>query len=245
MTIATDIGIPRSTTRGWLAKAPKGVVSLDMVDRGASELQHEVFELRRRVKKLTALLRLDPRLASKIGIHVDARASARGARQIRILRAGWIVPVTLFCCGALSCQKMRLHGVYFSFFWTEGQKVFTTFHHHRRVRRRRASAARPLRPGASSTEFAPDTWNLSTERSRWGCCMPPVRALPQSRELNTVCEHAADASRCPLARCSARSLRSAVQPRELLTARSHSSFARSASLAWELIFEAGGIRSFS
>jgi len=58
MTIATDLGIPRSTARGWLGKASKAVVSLDMLDLRASNLQQEVLELRRRVKKFTALLRL-------------------------------------------------------------------------------------------------------------------------------------------------------------------------------------------
>ncbi len=29
VTIATDLGVPRSTARGWLGKAPKVVVSLD------------------------------------------------------------------------------------------------------------------------------------------------------------------------------------------------------------------------
>ena len=58
VTIATDLGVPRSTARGWLGKAPKVVVSLDVTDLTASELQQEVLELRRRVKKLTALLRL-------------------------------------------------------------------------------------------------------------------------------------------------------------------------------------------
>ena len=58
VTIATDLGVPRSTARGWLGQAPKIVVSLDVTDLRASELQQEVLELRRRVKKLTALLRL-------------------------------------------------------------------------------------------------------------------------------------------------------------------------------------------
>jgi hypothetical protein len=57
-TIATDLGVPRSTARGWLARAPKVVVSLDVTDLKESELRQEVLELRRRVKKLTALLRL-------------------------------------------------------------------------------------------------------------------------------------------------------------------------------------------
>ena len=56
--IATDLGVPRSTARGWLGKAPKVVVSLDVADLSAPALHQEVLELRRRVKKLKALLRL-------------------------------------------------------------------------------------------------------------------------------------------------------------------------------------------
>ena len=58
VTIATDLGIPRSTARGWLAKAPNVVVSLDVTTLNASALQQEVLLLRRRVNKLRAL---DPR----------------------------------------------------------------------------------------------------------------------------------------------------------------------------------------
>jgi putative transposase len=56
VTIATDLGVPRSTARGWLGKTPNVVVSLDVTDLRASELNQEVLELRRRVKKLTALV---------------------------------------------------------------------------------------------------------------------------------------------------------------------------------------------
>ena len=58
VTIATDLGVPRATARGWLGQAPKVVVSLDVTDLRAAELQQEVLALRRRVKKLAALLRL-------------------------------------------------------------------------------------------------------------------------------------------------------------------------------------------
>src|ERR1700674_1098806 len=50
-TIATDLGVPHSTTRGWLGRAPKVLVSLDVTDLRAAELQQEVLELRRRGKK--------------------------------------------------------------------------------------------------------------------------------------------------------------------------------------------------
>jgi hypothetical protein len=36
MTIATDLGVPRSTARGWLGKAPRVVVSLDVHHRAAA-----------------------------------------------------------------------------------------------------------------------------------------------------------------------------------------------------------------
>jgi hypothetical protein len=37
LTITTDLGVPRSTARGWLDKAPKAVVSLDVMDLRASD----------------------------------------------------------------------------------------------------------------------------------------------------------------------------------------------------------------
>ena len=55
---ATDLGVPRSTARGWLAAAPTVVVHLDVAYLPESELRPEVLNLRRRVQKLTAMLRL-------------------------------------------------------------------------------------------------------------------------------------------------------------------------------------------
>jgi putative transposase len=58
VTIATDLGVPRSTARGWLRKGPSVAVTVEVTNLKTSELQSEVLELRRRVKKLRALLRL-------------------------------------------------------------------------------------------------------------------------------------------------------------------------------------------
>ena len=58
VTVATDLGVPRSTARGWLGAAPTVVVCLDVADLTEPELRQEVLKLRRRVQKLTALLRL-------------------------------------------------------------------------------------------------------------------------------------------------------------------------------------------
>ena len=83
VTIATDLGIPRSTARGWLGKAPKVVVSLDVTDLRASELQQEVLALRRRVKKLTALLRLALALLRSSGFTLTHERLPNGRAKIR------------------------------------------------------------------------------------------------------------------------------------------------------------------
>jgi hypothetical protein len=58
VTVATDLGILRSTARGWRGAVPTVVVGLDVADLTEPELRQEVLKLRRRVHKLAALLRL-------------------------------------------------------------------------------------------------------------------------------------------------------------------------------------------
>jgi len=87
LTIATDLGVPRSTARGWLGKTPKIVVSLDVTDLRAPELHQEVLELRRRVKKLTALLRLALALLQSSGFTLTHARLPDGRARTRILRA--------------------------------------------------------------------------------------------------------------------------------------------------------------
>src|SRR4029453_6052753 len=50
VTVATKLGVPRSTARGWLDAAPRGVVSLGM-DLTEPELRQEVLKLGRRVQE--------------------------------------------------------------------------------------------------------------------------------------------------------------------------------------------------
>ena len=87
VTLATNLGIPRSTARGWLGNAPKVVVSHDVTDLKESELRQEVLELRRRVKKLTALLRLALALLRSSGFTLTRERLPDGGAKIRILRA--------------------------------------------------------------------------------------------------------------------------------------------------------------
>ena len=80
LSIATNLGVLRSTARGWLAQAPRVVVSLGVTDLRAPELQQEILRLRRREEAQCATsARAGP--ASKLGVHVDARAPAQRRRQ--------------------------------------------------------------------------------------------------------------------------------------------------------------------
>ena len=57
--IALEHGNPRSTARGWLGLLDSpSVISTDIVHQDAAALKLEVLELRRKVKRMTALLRL-------------------------------------------------------------------------------------------------------------------------------------------------------------------------------------------
>lgn len=56
--LAIDLVIPASTVMGWLHESPQQVVTLDVLSMKEQELQHEVLMLRRRTRKLLALLRL-------------------------------------------------------------------------------------------------------------------------------------------------------------------------------------------
>jgi hypothetical protein len=49
LTITTELGVPRSTARGWLAEAPTVVISVDGANRTEAELRQEILKLRQRV----------------------------------------------------------------------------------------------------------------------------------------------------------------------------------------------------
>src|ERR1700730_11017477 len=87
VTIATDLGVPRSTARGWLGGAPTAVVSLDVAGLTEPELRQEVVKLRRRVQKLTALLRLALALLRTSGFRLTEERLPDGRDKTKILRA--------------------------------------------------------------------------------------------------------------------------------------------------------------
>src|SRR5262249_9241861 len=85
VTIATNLGVPRSTAPGWLRKAPR--VPGRMEVHNLEELQQEILELRRRVKKLTALLRLALALLRSSGFSLAHGRLPDGRDKARIVRA--------------------------------------------------------------------------------------------------------------------------------------------------------------
>ena len=87
VTVATDLGVPRSTARGWLGATPTVVVGLDVADLTEPELRQEVLKLRRRVHKLTALLRLVLALLRTSGFRLTGARLPDGRAKTRILRA--------------------------------------------------------------------------------------------------------------------------------------------------------------
>jgi transposase InsO family protein len=86
-TVATDLGVPRSTARGWLRTAPAAVVGLDVADLTELELRQEVLKLRRRVQKLAALLRLALALLHVSNFTLSGERLPDGHDKQRILRA--------------------------------------------------------------------------------------------------------------------------------------------------------------
>ena len=87
VTIATALGVPRSTARGWLGSAPTVVVSLDVANLSEPELRHEIVTLRRRVEKLAALLRLALAVLHVSGFTLSRERLPEGRAKIRILAA--------------------------------------------------------------------------------------------------------------------------------------------------------------
>jgi putative transposase len=87
VTIAADLGVPRSTARGWLRTAPRVAVTMDVPNVKTLELQQEVLELRRRVKKLKALLRLALALLRSSRFTLTHERLPDGRDKSQILRA--------------------------------------------------------------------------------------------------------------------------------------------------------------
>ena len=87
LTLATDIGVPRSTAAGWLRGSSQATISLDVLSMDGQDLRAEVLRLRRRVEKLRALARILVATIRAFGVDLCRHRIPDGASKSILLRA--------------------------------------------------------------------------------------------------------------------------------------------------------------
>ena len=87
LSVATELGIPRSTALGWLRDSPGEVVTLNILSLKEEELQHEVLMLRQRIRKLHSLLRLLLTMLRLSGVDLAGERVPEGKAKAALLRA--------------------------------------------------------------------------------------------------------------------------------------------------------------
>ena len=80
-------GVPRSTARGWLRTQTTEVISIDVVQLDAISLQKEVLQLRARLQKLNALLRVMIAVLKLSGYSLNHERVPDGKQKRHLLRA--------------------------------------------------------------------------------------------------------------------------------------------------------------
>ena len=87
LTVATRLGVPRSTAAGWLRAGNRDVVTLEVLDRREIELQAEVLKLQRRIRVLGAVISLLLALLRVSGFTLEAKRLPPGTARTALLRA--------------------------------------------------------------------------------------------------------------------------------------------------------------
>jgi hypothetical protein len=87
VTLATRLGVPRSTAAGWLRQPDRTTVTVDVLSKDAENLQAEVIRLRRRVQKLRAVVRLLVSMLRAFNVDLSRRRLPDGEAKARLLRA--------------------------------------------------------------------------------------------------------------------------------------------------------------
>lgn len=85
--LAVRRGVPRSTARGWLGRSHENVVTLDVFRSSGRELREEVVALRRRNRKLRAVLGILVAVLRTSNFSLANRRILDAATRKRILRA--------------------------------------------------------------------------------------------------------------------------------------------------------------
>lgn len=84
---AIQHGVPRSTARGWLMDPVAQVMTVDALNMDSTQLQREVLQLRRRVQKLAALLRVLLVVFKMSGYSLNQTRLPDGNNKRSLLRA--------------------------------------------------------------------------------------------------------------------------------------------------------------
>ena len=84
---AIQLGVPRSTARGWLTSDPVAIVSVDVFDMDILSLQEEVLALRKRIKWVVALFRLVVVVMKASDFSLDNSRLPDGSSKEMLLRA--------------------------------------------------------------------------------------------------------------------------------------------------------------
>lgn len=87
VSIATDLGVPRSTATGWLGGKAQPVVSVDVLAMSAVELQAEVVKLRRRAQTLSAVVRLLMTLLRVSGFQLERAPVSNPRTRVILIHA--------------------------------------------------------------------------------------------------------------------------------------------------------------
>ena len=85
--LAVEQGVPRSTARGWLGVSHDNVVTLDVFRSSAHELRREIVDLRRRNRKLRAVLAILVAALRASGFSLANCKITNAATRTRVLRA--------------------------------------------------------------------------------------------------------------------------------------------------------------
>jgi hypothetical protein len=112
LTIATRLGVPRSTAAGWLRRPPQGVITFDVLEMTEKQLQAEVLELRRRIRALGAIISLLLALLRAAGFRLDAKPLPPGPTRAALLRAvqrarEWLPLRAVLRLGGISSSRLN------------------------------------------------------------------------------------------------------------------------------------------
>jgi len=83
--VALELGVPRSTAYGWIRNEPPEVVTLDVLNLNEQQLQYELTKIKKKCKRLLAIIRLLVVMIRTVGIRIDYSRIPDTHRKTKIL----------------------------------------------------------------------------------------------------------------------------------------------------------------